>query len=388
MREKITSFIFVIVLVFFFALVMIIPKDEKASVQENRPLAEMPIATPSSVFSGEFGSAYETYLTDNVGFRSSFVRLGTIIEDSRGIKSKTTGKIVTLTNGSQLALKDGKIMEIFKKNPESMQQYIDVLNSYSEKFSKDINMYVMLAPTQIEFDESEYGELADSEKEVIDTVYASLNNFKTADAYSKLSKHTDEYIYFRTDHHWTQRGAYYGYQAIMEAKGSQPVDIDSMKVNKLNGFLGYLYNQANVPEYAEYADEIEYFDFGENYLINAKIKEESGQISPYQSRIYMPPTGDAAPTYGIFMGADHPFAEINTNVKNGQTVLVIKDSYANALLPLLTNNYERILVVDPRNFYGTVTELTEEYQIDDIIFVNYVFTTSLPGFVEFIKNIL
>ena len=112
MREKITSTIFIAILIIFFALVMIFPKDEQASVQENRPLAEMPKATLDSIFSGEFGSEYETYLTDNVGFRSNFVNLGTKIENSRGIQKKAEGRIVDLANGSRLVLNDGKIMEV------------------------------------------------------------------------------------------------------------------------------------------------------------------------------------------------------------------------------------------------------------------------------------
>lgn len=388
MRQKVTSIIFIAILVAFFALVMIFPKDEQASIKENRPLATMPKVTLSTILSGEFASEYETYLTDNVGMRSKFVDLGTKIENIRGIQKKAKGRIVDLANGSRLVLNDGKIMEVYKKNPEAMAKYIDTLNAYADAFSDRANLYLMLAPTQIEFDTSKFNELADSEKETIDTVYSSVKNFKTANVYDKLKSHLDEYIYFRTDHHWTQRGGYYGYQSIMEAKAEKSVNINDLKPGKKQGFLGYLYNQANVPEYSEYADEIEWFESETNYIVKVKDKNADGEPVEYETNIYCPPMDDAAPTYGVFMGGDHSFAEINTENKNGEVALIIKDSYANTVIPLLTNNYEKILVIDPRSFDGTVEELMEEYDIDDIIFINYVISTTLPGFIDYIAGVM
>ena len=110
MREKITSTIFVLILVTFFIFVMLCPQDEKASVLENRALAELPKITWENFFDGSFGSSYETYLTDNVGCRSGWVNLGTKIENARGLYKEEWGKIVNLTGGKQLVLNDGKIM--------------------------------------------------------------------------------------------------------------------------------------------------------------------------------------------------------------------------------------------------------------------------------------
>ena len=88
------------------------------------------------------------------------------------------------------------------------------------------------------------------------------------------------------------------------------------------------------------------------------------------------------------MDGDHQFAEINTDVKNGEVALVIKDSYANTVIPLLTNNYETILVIDPRSYKGTVTQLTNEYEIDDIIFINYALTTTFSSFIDSVDAIM
>lgn len=385
MREKITSAIFIAILFVFFLLVMVFPKDENASVQENRPLAGMPEVSVKNIFAGSFTTDYETYLTDNVGFRSHFVNLGTKIENLRGIQQKESGKIIDLAGGGKLVLNDGKIMEVFKKNPKTREGYISVLNDYAKKL--DTHMYLMLVPTQIEFDESKYRQISDSEKETIDAVYSSLKGIEPVNVYDKLKANTNDYIYFKTDHHWTQRGAYLGYEALMEKADKDAVSLESLNHKKLSGFLGYLYNQANVPQYSKYADDIEYFEGEENYLILAKGPDENGDIVEYQSKIYCPPTDSAPPLYSTFMGGDHAFAEITTNVKNGKTALIIKDSYANAVIPLLTNNYEKLVIIDPRSYYGTLSDLTAEYHFDDCIIINYVFTTTASDYINNLERI-
>ena len=141
MREKITSAVFIAILLILFALTVVVPKDENASVMENRPLAEMPEVSLKNIVSGAFTSEYETFLTDNVGFRSNFVKLGTEFEQARGIHKEDSGRTVELPNGGRLVLNDGKIMEVFKKDEVSASLYIDVLNKYSNHFFPCYNLY-------------------------------------------------------------------------------------------------------------------------------------------------------------------------------------------------------------------------------------------------------
>jgi len=390
-REKTTTVIFVLMLALFFALALIIPKDERASVMENRPLASFPTLTAESLRSGKFQSSIETYLSDNIGLRSRFITAGTLLERAKGL-SLSSGdmpddRVITQPWGSQLVLSQGRIMEVYKKMPEVTEQYISVLNSYSAEFGAEHNMYLMLAPTQLEFDLSPYRNLADSQLETINYVYSSLNGFNTVNVYDSLAEHRNEYIYFRTDHHWTQRGAYYAYCALCKAQGVTPASLDDMTVHTYSGFLGYLFNQANVKEYAQFADDIEHFDFGKNYAITIKEKNANGKTVSYLSSMYRFPENSTA-NYGIFMGGDFSYIEIDTDAGNGRTALIIKDSYANALIPLLTANYQKLIILDPRSYWGTVGEITAKNDIDDIIFVNYALITSNADFVGYIDKIM
>ena len=386
MYKKITIGAFLVSLLAFFTLVFIFPSDERASLKENRPLAEMPEFSLESLFEGQFTSQYETFLSDNVGLRSYFTALGSGIENTFGFTIEAQGQIVNLPSGSTLALHGGKIMEVFRQNDTVRNMYISTLNEYAKIKPENTNMYVMLVPTQIEFDQSKYAELSDSQQYTITEIYNSLSGITPVNVYDSLKEHRDEYVYFRTDHHWTQRGAYLGYEAIAKAVGFEAVPLSDMGYNKRSNFLGYLYNQANVPGYSQYADDIEYFLPGENYDVAASLIE-NGEFVEYTAKIISPPAEGAPVTYGIFMGGDHAFAKINTNIKNGRTALVIKDSYANALVPFLTNHYENLIVIDPRNYYGTVTQLFSEYQIDDVFVINYAFSSTLEGYTSMLDGI-
>ena len=381
MYKKITVTAFVLCLALFFVLVFLMPTDDNASVKENRPLAEMPSLTWDSLFSGKFATDFEAYLSDNVGFRSVFTDIGSRIEKLRGFNGKAKNQVLDLSNGSRLAIVDGKILEVFRESPVVRDAYISAVNGIGATLPEGASAYLLMVPTQIEFDTSEYAELSDGQKATIDAVYSALDGVTGVNVYDLLEAHKDEYIYFRTDHHWTQRGAYYGYTALMEAMSDAPVPLSDMEWGSLEGFLGYLFAQANLPELEQYADKIEYFMSGENYDVEAKIIE-FGEVAEYGAKVYFTPEVGGSVSYGVFMGGDHPFSRVTTNVNNGKTALVIKDSYANALLPFLTSHYETIIVIDPRNYFGTLADIYAEYDVDDVIIINYAFSSTFTSFVE------
>ncbi|MBQ9915137.1 MAG: hypothetical protein IJO50_03225 [Clostridia bacterium] len=384
---KLNIILFLLLLCIFFFIGVLAPKDLSTIEKENRELKAMPALTKDRVLSGSFSKDFEDYLADNVGYRSFFVDLASKIENTKGIKTKD-GRIVTTTKDlgtgnagdNHLLLLSDRVMEVYQKNDTARDAYAAALNRYAETLPEDVRLISMLIPTQIEFYQGKNN--SDSQKETIDYIYQSLDeSIVTVPAYEALQAHKDEYIFFRTDHHWTQRGAFYGYSAFTETLfGQRPLESD-YEIRSADGFLGYLYSQANDPSLKKYADTIEWFTKGENLTVKAKALENGANVC-YESKLYVEPTFGTAPKYGIFMGGDHQFAEITTENKNGKTLLVMKDSYANTLLPFLVEQYETVLVIDPRNYFGTVTALTEEYDIDDFLIVNYVFTTTFNDFID------
>lgn len=394
MKTKITISVFVALLLAFFVIGVVMPKDEQSAINENRTLKEFPEFNSDTLFSGTFSREFEEYLADNVGMRSMFTAFSSKVNALKGIKTNL-GNIVSVKKdlgaggeseeSSRLLVLGDRIMEIYKDNPQSGAAYADAVNKYADAFSGKANVYSMLIPTQIEFAADIYAKSSDSQKDAIDRIYGAISDdVIKVNAYDVMKENAGDYIYFRTDHHWTQRGAYLAYKEFVKAAGHTPVELSSLKLKTADGFLGFLYNQANDTSLANKPDTIEWFEGDTNYTVKASTME-NGEVVEYSSRIYVAP--DGTPKYSVFMGGDHSLAEINTDVDNGKTVLVIKDSYANALLPLLTNNYTTVLAVDPRSYYGTVDELVEKYGIDDILIMNYIFTTTFDDFIEKINDI-
>ncbi len=394
MRTKIVITVFLALLLAFVTVGVVLPKDEQSGINENRTLKEMPHITSENVFSGQFSKEFEEYLSDNVGFRSKLTELSAKINGYKGIKTNL-GKIVTVKKDlgaggnsdetTKLLVLEDRIMELFNDKEETTYKYAEAVNKYADAFADKVNVYSMLVPTQIEFASPIYASASDSQIAAITRIYGEIDKkVKTVNAYDAMREHINEYIYFRTDHHWTQLGAYYGYKAYAQAAGRDSIDIETQTINSREGFLGFLYNQANEKSLADKPDTIEWVEPVKNYEFTAYAKEADGIIS-YPGRIYA--SGDETAKYSLFMGGDHSFADIQTDAKKGGTVLVIKDSYANALVPLMTNDYERILVVDPRSYYGTVDEIIDKYQVDDLLILNYVFTTTFDDYVEKLDSI-
>ncbi len=392
MRSKITISAFVIMLAVFVYIGIFAPKDVASVREENREIKQMPKFSAETLFGGTFSKDFEDYLADNVGFRGKFTALSAKLNTYKGVTSKY-GTLVSVNKGlgvgesskGSLIILDDKIMEIYREDKSALNMYVKTLNKYAKTMPKSVNIYSMLIPTQIEFECPKTG---DSQKKTIDAVYkAEDERIKTINVYDSLKKNTDDYIYFRTDHHWTQRGAYLGYCELAKKAGFDSVKLSDLQEDSRKGFLGYLYNQANDPDMKKYADTIEWFTRTENFTVSAHDKDENGKYIDYETKMYNIPADEAKPKYSVFMGGDHSYLKMTSDIKNGKTICVIKDSYGNAMLPLLTNSYETVIAVDPRSYDGKVSELVKKEKVDDLLILNYTFTTTFKDFIEKIEEI-
>ena len=272
--------------------------------------------------------------------------------------------------GPLLAFPD-RLMEIFGYSERSCIRYAGAVNAYATALEGKARVFSLVTPTQIEFVDEKYKSVTDSEYDAIQTVYGHLENVCPVDAYSYLSAHSDEYIYFRTDHHWTALGAYYAYLAYCDAAGITPVTIDEYDSFELTGFLGYLYNYNPTKELRENPDTIVY------YQLKTPLEVSNPLLYP---------TGGRA-TYSIFIGGDHPIYRITTSVKNGRTCVILKDSFGNAFVPWVAPNYENIIVIDPRHYSGSVTRVVADHDDIDLIILNYAFAAGSGGYIEPLNNV-
>ncbi len=393
-KRIITVTVFVLFLVAAFVTVVILPRDESASQKENRALAEFPEVSFQNITSGKFASDFETYLSDNVGYRSKFTDLSAEYKNRKGINS--FGKIVESnadmgTGGSgigQLLVTDDRVMEIYTADKTAQDEYVDMVDFYAKKLPESIKMYSMIIPTQIDFMPF-YNTVGDNEREAIDYLYDNFNERVTnINVYDSLKAHFDkgEYVYFRTDHHWTQLGAYYAYHKMSEAMNFMPLFLEEFEKHEIKDFTGYLYSQAEAPNLYEHRDTIEYYknDINDIPFDCMTYSYIPGQAFPYKGVMFDTNRGAS---YTMFLGGDQPYIEINTNGLTKKTLLMLKDSYSNALIPWLAASYSKIIVIDARTFDQTITDILNTTPIDDFLITNYILGTNFRDYIQMCRDI-
>jgi hypothetical protein len=254
------------------------------------------------------------------------------------------------------------------------------------------NSYALYAPEQY------YDPDCDQEQGIND-VYALLaDSIYKINPYPYLQEHMDEYIYFRTDHHWTARGAYCGYTAFCDTLQLLPQPLDGMEKRVYEkDFLGSYYkelkNNAKAKLIRNLPDYIEYFvppaQCQLTMYTNTNMK--SGEDIPMFDMDL--PSGTTN-YYRIFLGGDYPSIKIETDTMNGKSIMILKDSYANSFAPFLTANYQTIYIVDFRDFNSSdkpsfnVTKFVKDNNVNDVLLLlNFDFVNSSSYVKWYLKSL-
>lgn len=259
-----------------------------------------------------------------------------------------------------------------------------MLNSYHEELP-DVQIYNMIIPTAIEFYvPDKYRDLTQSQKAMIDLVYGTLDpSIKKVDAYSELAAHTDEYIYFRTDHHWTGLGAYYAYRAFCGEAGLTPKELSDFETRRLDDFIGTMYSQTQDTTLLKNPDYVDYYLFKQPYeaqrfLVDAPY---SGVDSTLWGEYAQSPN-----SYSVFLHGDFPLVQVKTGIGNGRRILVVKESFGNAFAPFLINHYDEVYIVDQRYFQLPLVDFIREHGINELVFANNSFAVCTPYHIRCIDN--
>lgn len=244
-------------------------------------------------------------------------------------------------------------------------QYAEYLNEYKQALP-DVNVYSMVLPTSSSFYlPDKYKNLAASEKDDFDRMGEAFKDVKYVDAYSALEKHTDEPIYSRTDHHWQPLGAYYAAQAFAEAAGVPFPELSAYEKIVLPGYVGSLYNFTQSSKLSNNPEDFVIYK-PKNQL---KVTQyDTSFHNPQEIGIINDPKYLASSGYYMAFGADNRIAHVQSDCKNGRTLVIFKDSYGNALLPVLANSFENIYLCDIRYFDLNAASFIKEVGATDLLF--------------------
>lgn len=430
-------------------LLAVLPRPETSEL-EKRELAPMPKFSVEALFSGEFFSGIADHFSDTVPYREQLVVLNSRIKKAMGIsaptfygavdivaddegnsleetlepnvtqqtdnvpqqteipeqtaadtnaaetavsettKSETTG-IADFSNngivvdGVKMYGDDAGVM-LFGGNKKQGARYADIINRYKAALG-DVNVYNMVVPTSVEFYlPKKYSKYSSSEKDAIDYIYSCLSpDVITVDAYSKLAEHTDEYIYLRTDHHWAPLGAYYAYTAFAETLGMDYHPIEDYTEKVKEGFVGSLYGYTNDITLANAPEQFHYFlppDVTysvQTYYYDTLASKGSGAL--FHEYV------EGANCYGMFLGADAIHTKVTTSTNNGRKIVVFKESYGNAFVPFLVNNFEEIYVIDIRYFGTNAVDYIKKIGATDVLFINNCFAANTSSLIKHIEDL-
>jgi len=335
-------------IILFLSLTDVVTEDRVFSETENRVLAVRPKFSKEALLEGDYTVDYEAYVTDQFIGRDKWIAVKTVWDI---LLQKQT------INGVYLG-EDDYLIEQHK--PEDYPSgLVEKKLTLLEKLVKRWDAKVMLVPTA---DNILTEKLPDNspfynQAEFLAEVKERVGGENYIDVYSALKRHSDKEIYYKTDHHWTSQGAYYGYAEWLKSVGEYPL-VRSINRREVvtEEFLGTLHSRINLPMEGEV---IEYFyDTEENPVT---VKYENGRV---RDTFYEEKYLDTKNKYGYFLDDNHAFIEIKTSNQNGKTLFVIKDSYANCTIPLLAQHYEKVYVLDLRYFNGKLFQFMQKYEAE------------------------
>ncbi len=334
----------------FFLLNLFMP-DRQFSEQENRYLQTAPHFSFSSLFSGKFTAAFESYLIDQFPFRDSWIALKARSELAAGKREN---------NGIYLCGNETLIEPYTAPNTADLDFSLDAINALAENAAAPV--YFALIPSSSEVWQSmlPYGAPNDSQTETIAHAYAYVR-VNTADIQGALSAHASEPIYYRTDHHWTSLGAYYGYTAIAEAMGFVPVPLSDYSETVVSrDFCGTAYSSSG-------------FSWVAPDSISVYVPEEGIKVTNYpegsaeSGSMYVETFLEGKDKYKFFYGGNTPLLTVETKNTQAPSLLILRDSYMDAMSPFLTAHFSRIHIIDLRYFKTSLRDYIEANDIDRIL---------------------
>lgn len=409
------------------------------SMVEKRELTRFPKLTWSGFWDGSWFSGIDTWYADTYPLREMLISMDSDLEGLYGIRSEQL-----VGGGTQVAeeIPEGSVdlealaaqTEPTEAPPETTEEiegkgdavtpaetagtvyitencaygvfyftqrtsakYCLMVNNLAEKCKGRANVYDLVVPTSTGImlsPEVREGIGCSDENEAMEWMYAQMStDVKTVPVYHALKKHNDEYIYFHTDHHWTALGAYYGYREFCAVKGITPHELSMFETMEFSDFKGtYYYSSNQSPELENNLDTITaYIPKGTN-LMTAQMANGDGTYTEYQWPLVNDVSAyDKSQLYSCFACGDQPYNYAhNKEVKDGSSVLIVKDSYGNSLIPFLVDHYEHIYWIDYRyyseycDFAGissyAISSLVKEKNINDVLVINSISSTSAGNF--------
>ena len=378
----------------------------KKSEVEKRELTKFPKITLSSFMDGNYFSEISLWYSDTFPMRDVFIKSNNNFKRLYGVESNTmmvgsggvqddiptekensdsnkTKEVVVPDQKTMDAEVQGQVMQSlyiedgaaygqYYFNQEAADTYINALNNAAKELKETTKVWSLLVPQNSGalLSDATLEKLGGSDQgQAIEYYFNSYKNVEPIPVYDTLRKHRDEYLYFRTDHHWTMDGAYYAYKNFCKEKGFEAEKLSDFKKMEFSPFLGTYYNELHLAEMEKNPDTV--YAYVPN-ATNDMVYEENGQKADWKI-IQDVSDWDSSSGYYCFVAGDRQFAEIdNPKIADGSSVLVIKESYGNTFIPFLVDHYDKVYYMDFRYTPYNVIDFCKEHKVTDLIIENNI----------------
>ncbi len=350
------AFIFCAFIFTFMILLFVIPK-QKYSAQEKKMLADFPSVTVENIMDGKFQEGLDTWLSDHLPARNFFVGLSADYE------------LVTGRNGKK-GIYLGKEGYLFPK-PTADTEKISENAGYIKEFAdcSDVPVYMSLIPSSgyVNSDKLPLNHEPYNDGELIDKFSSQLGeNITFTDVKSEFSeKAKTEQLYYRTDHHWTAKGAYECYRLLGEKLGYEPVPEENFEKERIDGFYGTSYSKSAL--WWVSPDKIELWKNKDQSSGSVSVSIHDGDEEKDGNSYFFREHLNEDDKYPVYLDGNHSLVRIKNSDAKGGKLIIVKDSYAHAIAPFLSQNYSEIIMVDLRYYKKDVSALAQQEKADGVL---------------------
>ena len=350
--DILTCVLFCTFLAIMFALYLVLP-GQSFSEKEKRVLAENPQLTWDTLASGEYGEKIETYLADHIPGRDFFVGLNAYYDLLSG---RQVTKDVYLAEGDRIVEKP------VVWNDAQVQKNMKAINAFAETIGQKVDL--MIVPSAGFYLQDSVKGLADpyTDDAIIGSIYDLAGDNVTGVDLTGVFGNVEDpgSLYYRTDHHWTSKGAYLAYQGYMQSLGREFTAQDAFTVTTHGGFYGSTYSRSGL--WLTGSENVELWDSGKEFTVTNTETNEVHDGLFYEERL------EELDKYTVYLDGNHTLVRIQNPAAAGKgKLLVIRDSYANCLGTFLAESYEEVVLIDLRYYKNPVSELLATEEFTDVL---------------------
>ncbi len=340
-------------------------KDVLDSLTSEQIKADVDLSGVSSEGAVEFLIIYS--VPDGVTIKSTSAEYLTIEIVKKSSESTPPSDSAYVTNG--IIIDGNRGMEQFGGSAAGGEKTALKLNEFKQAVGENVNVYIMPCPTASAFyAPDKYPNSIKNHVNCFTAIKDNLIEVKYVDALTALSSHTDEYIYLRTDFHWSGLGGYYAAQELAKVAGTPFDDISTFTEHSVEGVKGSLVRYASV--LGNYPDTLYWY-----------VPARQHTVTYYSVANFKNPITDRTlfssnKGYTKFIYGDAYTTHIQSDVNNGRKLLIFKDSYGNALAPYVLSSFEEVYMADYREFKLNALDFIEEHGITDVCFAMSAFAVN------------